>query len=96
VDCLVDPELDEKYSASVTPAILDVQTKKGNVFSRRVVERRGSPTNPLAMEEIEKKFRQCARFTRYPLPEDRVGKILLFLKEMESQDDVTRMLPLFS
>ena len=96
VDCLVDPELDKSYPASVTPAVVEVREKKGKVFSRRVVERRGSPTNPLTMEEIEEKLRQCARFTRYPLPEDRVGEILLFLREMESQDDVTRMLPLFS
>ncbi len=96
VDCLVDPELNRRYPASVTPAVVEVRAKKGKVFSRQVVERRGSPTNPLTMEEIEEKFRQCARFARYPLPEDRVGKILLFLREMESQDDVTRMLPLFS
>jgi 2-methylcitrate dehydratase PrpD len=96
VDCLVDPELDKKYPASVTPAVLEVRTKNGKVFSRGVVERRGSPTHPLTMEEIEEKLRQCARFARNPLPEDRVGEILLFLREMENQDDVTRILPLFS
>jgi 2-methylcitrate dehydratase PrpD len=96
VDCLVDPELDKKYPASVTPAVLEVRTKNGKVFSRGVVERRGSPTHPLTMEEIEEKLRQCARFARNPLPEDRVGEILLFLSEMADQDDVTRILPLFS
>jgi 2-methylcitrate dehydratase PrpD len=96
VDCLVDPELDKKYPASVTPAILEVGTRKGEIFSRRVVERRGCPTNPLTMEEIEEKFRQCARFARNPMPEDRIGKILHFLRKMEEQDDATRMLPLFS
>ena len=96
VDCLVDPELDKRYPASVTPAIVEVRTKKGKVFSRRVVERRGAPTNPLTMEEIEEKFRQCARFARNPMPEDRVGEILVFLRGMEDQDDVTRILPLFS
>jgi hypothetical protein len=48
------------------------------------------------MEEIEEKFRQCARFARNPVPDDRAGEILLFLREMEDQDDVTRILPLFS
>jgi hypothetical protein len=47
------------------------------------------------MEEIEEKFRQCARFARNPVPEDRVEEILLFLREMENQEDVTRILPLF-
>jgi 2-methylcitrate dehydratase PrpD len=96
VDCVVDPELDKKYPASVTPAVVEVRTKKGEVFSRRVVERRGSPTNPLTMEEIEEKFRQCARFAGNPVPEDRVREILLCLKQIEDQDDVTRILPLFS
>jgi len=96
VDCLVDPELDKAYPASVTPAVVEVRAKKGKVFSRRVVERRGSPTNPLTMEEIEEKFRQCARFARNPVPKDRVGEILLFLREMEDQDDMARILPLFS
>ena len=94
VDCLVDPELDKRYPASVTPAIVEVRTKKGKIFSRRVVERRGSPTNPLTMEEIEEKFRQCTRFARNPLPEDRIEEILLFLRGMEDQDDVTRILSL--
>jgi 2-methylcitrate dehydratase PrpD len=96
VDCVVDPELDKKYPARVTPAVVEVRTRKGKVFSRLVVERRGSPTNPLTMEEVEEKFRQCARFARNPLPEDRVGDILFFLREMENGDDVTRILPLFS
>ncbi len=96
IDCLVDPELDKKYPASVTPANVEVRTKKGSVFSRRVVERRGSPTNPLTMEEIEEKFRQCARFARNPMPEHRIGEILHFLREIENQDEVTRILPLFS
>jgi len=92
----VDPELEKAYPASVTPAILEVRTKKGDVFSRRVVERRGSPTNPLTMEEIEEKFRECARFAGNPVPEDRVREILLFVSKIEDQDDVTRILPLFS
>jgi len=96
VDCLVDPELDKMYPASVTPAVVEIRTKKGKIFSRRVVERRGSPTNPLTREEIEEKFRRCARFARNPMPEDRVGEILLFLREMEDQDDMVRILPLFS
>ena len=96
IDCLVDPALDKEYPASVTPANVEVRTKKGNVFSRRVVERRGSPTNPLTMEEIEEKFRQCVRFAGNPLPEDRVREILLFLAKIEDQNDVTRVLPLFS
>jgi 2-methylcitrate dehydratase PrpD len=96
VDCVVDPELDKKYPATVTPAVVEVRTREGKVFSRRVVERRGTPTNPLTMEEIEEKFRQCARFARTPLPAARVGDILFFLREMENRDDVTRILPLFS
>jgi 2-methylcitrate dehydratase PrpD len=96
IDCLVDPELDKEYPASVTPANVEVRTKEGKVFSRRVVERRGSPTNPLTMEEIEKKFRQCARFARNPMPEHRIGEILLSLRKIEGQDDVTGILALFS
>jgi 2-methylcitrate dehydratase PrpD len=96
VDCLVDLELDKRYPASVTPANVEVRTKEGKVFSRRVVERRGSPTNPLTMEEIEEKFRQCARFARNPMPDHRIGEILHFLREIENQDDVIRILPLFS
>jgi 2-methylcitrate dehydratase PrpD len=96
VDCRVDPALDKEYRTSVTPAILEVRTKKGQVFSRRVAERRGSPTHPLTMEEIEEKFRQCARFARNPVPEDKLRDILLLLKGMEGQEDVTRILHLFA
>jgi 2-methylcitrate dehydratase PrpD len=95
VDCLIDPGLDKSYQGSVTPAILEIRTKKGKVFSRRVVERRGAPGNPLTMAEVEEKFRQCARFARNPMPEDRVREILLLLKGMEDLDDVTRVFRLF-
>jgi 2-methylcitrate dehydratase PrpD len=56
----------------------------------------GTPTNPLTREEIEEKFRRCAGFARNPVPADRVGEILLFLREMENRDDVTRIFPPFS
>jgi hypothetical protein len=47
------------------------------------------------MEEIEEKFRRCARFAKNPVAEDRGGELLLFLREIENQDDVTRIMPLF-
>lgn len=96
VDCIVDAELDKSFQGMVTPAILEIRTKNGKVFSRRVVERRGAPANSLTMVEIEEKFRQCARFARNSVPEDKIRELLLLLKGMEDQDDVTQMLRLFS
>jgi 2-methylcitrate dehydratase PrpD len=96
VDCLVDPELDKTYGASVTPAIVEVLTRKGKVFSRRVVKRRGAPGNPLTLEEVEEKFRRCASFAQNPFPEDRIREILLLLRGMDVQGDITQLFRRFS
>jgi len=96
IECLVDPELDRNYQASVTPAIVEIFTKDGQIFSKKVIERRGSPSNPLSIEEIAEKFRHCAQFAHKPLPEEKIQEAVHFLKELEFKKDITQVFPLLS
>jgi len=94
IDCVLDPELDKISQGRVTPAIVEVQTKTGERLTKKVDERRGSPSNPMSMEEIADKFRRCAAFAKRPPTQANVEKILAMANEIESLDDVTPMITL--
>ena len=94
VDCVVDPEIERTSLGRVTPALVEVQTKTRGTFTKKVDERRGSPNNPMSMEEIEDKFRSCAAFARRPLSEENVEKVIALANEIENLDDVTRIITL--
>jgi 2-methylcitrate dehydratase PrpD len=55
-----DPELDNRYFEEETeranPAIVEIETTGGEVFSHRVSYPKGDPNNPMADDELEKKF----------------------------------------
>jgi 2-methylcitrate dehydratase PrpD len=95
VDCHVKAELERNFQGIVTPAIVEIRTKKGKVFSKRVEERRGCPSNPMTMEEIEEKFRKCADFARNPVPGKKVEEILSLMRDFENLNDVSQLLQLF-
>lgn len=94
VDCQVDLELDQTAQGNVTPAALEIRTRKGEFFSRKVIERRGSPTNPMTMEEVEEKFRKCAEFGQKKLRGKRRDRLLHILKTLENLEEVTQVLNL--
>lgn len=94
VECTVDRELDNNYQNSVTPAIVEVRTKKGQVYYRQVVERRGSPAQPLTLAEIEQKFHQCAKFAWRPISEKKLEQFFNLLKALEDQSDIIEIIKL--
>jgi 2-methylcitrate dehydratase PrpD len=96
VDCLVDAQLEKDFQSYVSPAVVELRTKKGESFRRKVIERKGSPDNPLTLQEVEEKFRRCAGFAQPPLPEERREKILDFVENLENQKEFLSLLQLFA
>jgi 2-methylcitrate dehydratase PrpD len=95
VDCVVDAHLERDFQRQVSPAIVELRTKRGKNHSRKVMERKGSPSSPLTIQEVEEKFRRCAAFAQSSLPEERTAKIIRFVENLENQKDIIPLLRLF-
>jgi 2-methylcitrate dehydratase PrpD len=91
VECLMDEDLNRSSQGRVSPAIVEIRTKGGQQYSLRVDERKGSPANPLTMEEVQEKYRQCAPFAAHPIPRENIEKAGLLIQQMEKCPDVTQL-----
>ncbi|MBI2906361.1 MAG: MmgE/PrpD family protein [Chloroflexi bacterium] len=70
---------------------MDIKTKSGT-FSRRIEYPYGHPTNPMTMESLTAKFRDCAAHARKPLPEAKVSQVIDTLANLEKVKDVAEVL----
>lgn len=95
IRCQVDDELTRTTQSKVTPAILEIRSKAGQIYSLRVDDRKGSPANPMTWEEMEEKFHQCATFSAHPPSPKNISKICTFVHEMEKHPDATQLVKLF-
>ena len=93
-DCIVDAQLEKTDKGMLTPAIVEVITKKGTHFSQKVDDRLGNPNNPMSMEEIGDKFRACAKYARKTVPEERIEGVIRSVNKLERLNDVTEIIDL--
>ena len=85
-----DPELSKLYPPA-RPASLEIRTRDGNVYERRVDYPRGDPHNPMSDEEVKAKFRKLAR----PLmKEDRIKAIIDCVDRIENVADTGQLMKL--
>jgi 2-methylcitrate dehydratase PrpD len=91
----VTPKLDESLNKrGVTPAIVEIKTKDGKAYSKRVDNPYGSPENPMGMDAISEKFRDCAAHAARPLKKDHVEKIIQLVSQLETVRDVRQVIRL--
>ncbi len=89
-----DPELDEVKSYS-TPAVVEIESRAGRVFTNRVDFAKGNPKNPISMEETRDTFRRCAAYAAKPISGDSVQKAIEMIDRLEDVEDtseITRLL----
>jgi 2-methylcitrate dehydratase PrpD len=65
---------------------LDITLKNGRIFSARADAAKGSASLPMTEDEVAAKFRDCARFARWPA--ERTEKIISLVLELEKVDDI--------
>jgi 2-methylcitrate dehydratase PrpD len=91
----VTPKLEESLNKrGVTPAIVEIKTKDGKVYSKRVDNPYGSPENPMSMDAICEKFRDCASHAARPMSKDDVEKIIQLVSRLETVSDVKQVVRL--
>ena len=74
------------------PCVVDIKTKDGKTYSRRVEILRGGPREPLSMEEVAQKFRKCAAFSAKPISEENIKEII---REVNNLENVTNVASVF-
>lgn len=82
----VDPELEKL--AGMPPTTVEIKTRDGKRYSKRVECVKGHPKNPMSMAEMIKKFRKCLAFSARPLPEANIARVVEMAQGLEKVKDV--------
>jgi 2-methylcitrate dehydratase PrpD len=94
----VVPKLEPKLTAShgLDPSIVEIKTKTGEKYSTRTDFVYGHYRNPMTMEAIIDKFKDCASYSATPLSQDRLEKAVAMVVKLEEMDDVSRIIRVLS
>jgi len=95
----VAPRVDETLAnkSGYRPGLVEIRLRNGStVRSRRVEFAKGHPNNPMSTDEIEAKFRDCARHAVRPLSEDTTDSVIRLLNHLEELEDVAQVASLLA
>jgi len=93
VKCVFDPELEVK---DVSPAKVEIKTTEGKSYATRVEYPYGHPRNPMKLEDLIEKFKDCIGYSAKPLSEGSVNKAIDLLLNLEKVVDVREIIRLLS
>lgn len=93
----VDPEVSfDDVSKACTAARIQIKTKDGKLYVKRVDHPKGDPTNPLSMEEVTEKFWDCAELLARLIEKGKLEKVLELVTNLEKVADVTSVVSLLT
>lgn len=75
------------------PARLEIKTKKGT-YSKRIDYAYGHPKNPMTMESLIRKFRDCAAHAKKLLPEANISLVIDMVTRLEDVGNVADVIRL--
>jgi 2-methylcitrate dehydratase PrpD len=85
------PEMDRH---GVGPGGVIIKMKGGEEYRDEVEHCLGSAARPMSLQDITKKFRECAAFSRKPLPAATTDKVIEMVGRLEKLDDATEIIRL--
>jgi len=92
----VKVETDEKtISPGMAPIAVEVKFKGGDVLKKRVEALKGSPENPLSLEECLVKFERCLTHGAQPISPEKVKEAKNLLGKLEELDTLAPLLRCF-
>lgn len=94
VDPIVDPQLDDfnKTNPNSIPAIVEVTTKDGAFYSKRVDYALGDPENPMSWEDLRAKFVSNATCIFSKDRTANIEKTINKLEKLQNVSELTRLL----
>jgi 2-methylcitrate dehydratase PrpD len=90
----ITPVLDASlnWGHALPAAVVEITTRNGSAFERRVTAPLGSPQKPMTWGDLEEKFADCARFSKTPLVEARVRDFCSLARRLETVKDIRELL----
>lgn len=87
--------VDQPYKPRTrTPCIVEIKTKDNRVYEKRVDVVSGGPDKPASMEDLTRKFRDCANFSARPLPEGSIERLIGLISKLEEVPNITDLVSL--
>jgi len=89
----VDNTMTREYGFK--PAVAEIKTKDGKVYSKQVDAPWGTPGNSMSFDDIVKKFGECCKYSVRPIPvknQNAVIKLVQNLEEVEDAGSIARLL----
>jgi 2-methylcitrate dehydratase PrpD len=93
INFYVDPEAENAGFDKMT-SIIRIHLKAGQVISGSAQFAKGSPANPMTFEDVETKFRGCAKFADWP--QEKTDKLILSVKSLDDAVDMSAVIALLS
>jgi 2-methylcitrate dehydratase PrpD len=91
IEAYADPEIDAMGAAYRHAATVTLQTRDGRTLSHRILNRRGSPENPLSAADVEYKFRNVVESC---LSAADIDKVVRLSAQLDRLDDIGELLAL--
>jgi len=88
-----DPQL-KSDSKTMLPAVVEIKTKGGRVYSKRVDLVYGHPQNPMSWEDLIQKFRDCASYSAKPIPKENIDQVIEKITKLEGVRDMRKIVSL--
>jgi len=88
-----DPQL-KSDSKTMLPATVEIKTKDGRVYSKRVDLVYGHPKNPMSWEDLIQKFRDCSSYSAKPIPKENIDQVIENIIRLEGVRDMREIVGL--
>lgn len=93
----VTPVIDDSlHTIGLDPAIVEINTKDGKKYTKRIDVPNGSPGNQMTTEDIREKMLDCVSLSAKPVSEKRVDAIADMVQNLEKVKDVTELVKLLA
>ncbi|MFL9918892.1 MmgE/PrpD family protein [Paraburkholderia fungorum] len=89
VTARIDPQIDAMGPAFRHAARVTIRTRDGRTLHHEILNRRGSPENPLGYEDIEYKFRQVSASV---LSRKQADRLVQLVAQLERLDDLRELI----
>ena len=90
------PEMELSKQPMSSPAIVEIRTKDGKVYSKRVDYPFGSPEDTMTFADVATKFRHCCEYSVKPISRANQNKVIRMVEVLEELTDVGQIVHLLA
>lgn len=88
---VIDEELDRKYGRGCAPTIVNITTHRG-AYTESVQYAKGSPENPMTLDDIEEKVRANTAFAAMLVDKQKLGEAVAAIKKLEASETIESLI----